>query len=113
MDTKAWELSATSKPPNKPPFPSPENFLARTTPYCDHPAHTNKLVNFWVNKAVTESLLNSPKFHQFAAKTHHHVNNISKNAAPMISESTNRAAIFAKAFKETVIKESEAMSKKK
>ncbi|KAG0053836.1 hypothetical protein BGZ89_002794 [Linnemannia elongata] len=73
----------------------------------------SKLVNFWVNKAVTESLLNSPKFHQFAAKTHHHVNNISKNAAPMISESTNRAAIFAKAFKETVIKESEAMSKKK
>lgn len=72
-----------------------------------------KLVNFWVNKAVTESLLNSPKFHQFAAKTHHHVNNISKNAAPMISESTNRAAIFAKAFKEAVIKESEAMSKKK
>ncbi|KAG0379146.1 MAG: hypothetical protein J3R72DRAFT_455709 [Linnemannia gamsii] len=73
----------------------------------------SKLVNFWVNKAVTESLLNSPKFHEFAAKTHHHVNTISKAAAPMVHESSTRAAIFAKAFKETVIKESEALSKKK
>ncbi|KAF9902882.1 hypothetical protein EC991_004394 [Linnemannia zychae] len=73
----------------------------------------SKLVNFWVNKAVTETLMKSPKFHEFAAKTHHHVNNISKKAVPMVSESTNRAAIFAKAFKETVIKESEALSKKK
>ncbi|KAF8939409.1 hypothetical protein BGZ58_009850 [Dissophora ornata] len=73
----------------------------------------SKLLNFWVNKAVTETLLNSPKFHQFAAKTHHHVSNISKKATPMISESTNKASIFAKAFKETVIKESENLSKRK
>ncbi|KAG0057335.1 hypothetical protein BGZ83_011578 [Gryganskiella cystojenkinii] len=73
----------------------------------------SKLVNFWVNKAVTETLLNSPKFHEFAAKTHHHVSNVSKKAAPMISESSNRASIFAKAFKETVIKESENLAKKK
>ncbi|KAF9195667.1 hypothetical protein BGZ49_003008 [Haplosporangium sp. Z 27] len=72
-----------------------------------------KLVNFWVNKAVTETLLSSPKFHEFAAKTHHHVSNISKNAAPLINEGTNRASIFAKAFKETVIKESENIAKKK
>ncbi|KAG0088425.1 hypothetical protein BGZ93_010421, partial [Podila epicladia] len=58
-------------------------------------------------------LLSSPKFHQFAAKTHHHVNNISKKATPIITESTSRASVFAKAFKETVIKESENLAKKK
>ncbi|KAF9930687.1 hypothetical protein FBU30_000148 [Linnemannia zychae] len=73
----------------------------------------SKLVNFWVNKGVTEALLKSEKFHEFAAKTHHHVTNISQKAAPMVTESSNRAAIFAKAFKETIIKESEALSKKK
>ncbi|KAF9348343.1 hypothetical protein BGX34_002531 [Mortierella sp. NVP85] len=73
----------------------------------------SKLVNFWVNKAVTESLLSSPKFHEFAAKTHHHVNTISKKAAPVVSEGATRATIFAKAFKETVIKESENLAKKK
>ncbi|KAF9116907.1 hypothetical protein BGX27_008991 [Mortierella sp. AM989] len=73
----------------------------------------SKLVNFWVNKAVTETLLSSPKFHQFAAKTHHHVSNISKNAVPLINESTSRASVFAKAFKETVIKESENIAKRK
>ncbi|KAG0320926.1 hypothetical protein BGZ99_004252 [Dissophora globulifera] len=73
----------------------------------------SKLLNFWVNKAVTETLLSSPKFHQFAAKTHEHVSTISKKAAPMITESSNRASVFAKAFKETVIKESENISKRK
>ncbi|KAF9996378.1 hypothetical protein BGZ80_009963 [Entomortierella chlamydospora] len=83
----------------------------------------SKLVNFWVNKAVTETLLSSPKFHEFAAKTHHHVNNISKTGmeynhglgepAPLINEGTNRASVFAKAFKETIIKESENIAKKK
>ncbi|KAG0347989.1 hypothetical protein BGZ54_004738 [Gamsiella multidivaricata] len=73
----------------------------------------SKLVNFWVNKAVTETLLSSPKFHEFAAKTHHHVSSISQKATPMISESTNRASVFAKAFKETIIKESENLAKKK
>ncbi|KAF9403446.1 hypothetical protein BGX21_004207 [Mortierella sp. AD011] len=73
----------------------------------------SKLVNFWVNKAVTETLLSSPKFHELAAKTHHHVNNISKTATPLINEGTNRASIFAKAFKETIIKESENIAKKK
>ncbi|KAF9577192.1 hypothetical protein BGW38_007761 [Lunasporangiospora selenospora] len=73
----------------------------------------SKLVNFWVNKAVTESLLSSPKFHEFAAKTHHHVTNISQKATPMIQESSARASIFAKAFKETIAKESENLAKKK
>ncbi|KAF9193712.1 hypothetical protein BGZ51_002376 [Haplosporangium sp. Z 767] len=73
----------------------------------------SKLVNFWVNKAVTETLLSSPKFHQFAQKTHHHVSNISQKASPMISEGTKTASVFAKAFKETIIKESENYAKKK
>ncbi|KAF9997327.1 hypothetical protein BGZ65_007094 [Modicella reniformis] len=73
----------------------------------------SKLVNFWVNKTVTETLLRSPKFHEFAAKTHHHVNTISKKTAPVINDGASRAAIFVKAFKETVVKESENLAKKK
>ncbi|KAF9425897.1 hypothetical protein BGZ76_003029 [Entomortierella beljakovae] len=73
----------------------------------------SKLVNFWVNKAVTETLLSSPKFHELAAKTHHHVSSISKNAAPLINEGSNRASVFAKAFKETIVKESENLAKRK
>ncbi|KAG0236222.1 hypothetical protein BGW42_003867 [Actinomortierella wolfii] len=73
----------------------------------------SKLVNFWVNKAVTETLLKSPKFHEFAAKTHHNVTKLSEKAAPTISDATNRAQIFAKAFRETIVKESENLAKRK
>ncbi|KAF9158430.1 hypothetical protein DFQ27_008752 [Actinomortierella ambigua] len=72
----------------------------------------SKLVNFWVNKAVTETLMKSPKFHEFAAKTHRNVSKMSENA-PSLTEATNRAQIFAKAFRETLIKESENMAKRK
>ncbi|KAF9971320.1 hypothetical protein BGZ73_005762, partial [Actinomortierella ambigua] len=72
-----------------------------------------KLVNFWVNKAVTETLMKSPKFHEFAAKTHQNVSKISEKAAPTLTDATNRAQIFAKAFRETLIKESENMAKRK
>ena len=35
-----------------------------------------KIVNFWFSSFVTERLLASPLFNRMAAKTHHHVSNI-------------------------------------
>lgn len=35
-----------------------------------------KIVNFWFSSFITERLLASPLFNRMAAKTHHHVSNI-------------------------------------
>lgn len=35
-----------------------------------------KIVNFWFSSFITERLLSSPLFNRMAAKTHHHVSNI-------------------------------------
>ncbi|KAI9321386.1 hypothetical protein BX666DRAFT_2023526 [Dichotomocladium elegans] len=63
-----------------------------------------RIVNFWVSTFITEKLLSSPTFHRMAAKTHHHVSNVTNKGSKMSSD-------FAKAFKENLEKESKGYRK--
>ncbi|KAI8887656.1 hypothetical protein K501DRAFT_242156 [Backusella circina FSU 941] len=57
-----------------------------------------KIVNFWFSSFITERLLASPLFNRMAAKTHHHVSNIT-------DKGTKHGSEFYKAFKDNLEKE--------
>ncbi|KAG1469638.1 hypothetical protein G6F56_003142 [Rhizopus delemar] len=64
-----------------------------------------KIVNFWFSSFITERLLASPLFNRMAAKTHHHVSNVT-------NKGTRTSQEFMKAFKENLEKEARNSGKK-
>ncbi|KAI9283381.1 hypothetical protein BY458DRAFT_496357 [Sporodiniella umbellata] len=64
-----------------------------------------KLANFWFSSFITERLLASPLFNRIAAKTHHHVSNVSEQGSKVGGD-------FMKAFKENLEKEARKSGRK-